>query len=475
MKNNVVKAIVGLVVVLAIVLGIWYAVGRPPAEEPVAGVPEEEVPVDEEVVPVGEEVVEEPVEEEPVITEIGTGDLHVSFWNGLTGSDGVTLNEMLAQFAQDNPDISITVEIIAWDTLYMKLQTAFVAGTQPDMFLAHASGVPMFAEFGVLRDLGDQFTSGGGWLADDDISETTMYGLIWDGVKYAIPLDNHGRGLWINTDMFEAAGISTDPATAPTTFEGWVELFQKLTIDVNGNNALSPDFDPANVAQWGFAVGEWPNVNFMAALAQHGGSFLSEDGTTVTINSEAGIKALQQVIDLVYEYNVSPPAAGFDSWASFGGGTLAVIPTGTWFRNWAALQEGINSMAWPNWQQGPAPSTWFGTHAFMIPAATEGEDLEAVTRVIQWVTENQAWWATSGQVPALMSVQETLSAEEFPSNILLGQTFTEYGVQDPRSPIVREMLTHLGVALSEALNDMKTAEQALNDAAVLMQQALDRQ
>lgn len=183
----------------------------------------------------------------PIVADIGTGGTHISFWNGLTGSDGVTLNEMLAEFAAANPDISVTVEMIAWGTLYQKLQTAFVAGTQPDVVMLHASEVPQYGSFGVLRDLGDQYTSGGGWLPDDDISETTMSGMSWDGVTYGIPLDNHGRGLWINTDMFEAAGLSTDPATAPTTYEGWVELFQKLTLDANGNNALSPDFDAENV------------------------------------------------------------------------------------------------------------------------------------------------------------------------------------------------------------------------------------
>ena len=219
---------------------------------------------------------------------VGTGNIQISFWNGLTGSDGVTLIDMLSKFADENPDISVTVEMIAWATLYQKLQTAFVAGTQPDVFLLHASEVPQYGSFGVLRDLGDQYTSGGGWLPDDDISANTMSGMMYDGVIYGIPLDNHGRGLWINTAMFDAAGISTDPATAPTTYEGWVELFQKLTLDANGNNALSPDFDPENVVQWGYTVGEWPNVNFIAGLYQQGGSFLSEDGKTITVNSEAG-------------------------------------------------------------------------------------------------------------------------------------------------------------------------------------------
>jgi ABC-type glycerol-3-phosphate transport system substrate-binding protein len=409
-----------------------------------------------------------------IVSELGEGDLHISFWNGLTGSDGVTLNEMLTGFATENPDITLTVEIIAWGTLYQKLQTAFVAGTYPDVFMLHASEVPQYAEFGVLKDLGPWFTSGGGWFPDDDISETTMSGLVYDGTIYGIPLDNHGRGLWINKDMFEAAGIDTDPATAPTTYEGWVELFQKLTLDASGNNALSPDFDPENVVQWGYVVGEWPNVNFLAALYQHGGSFLSEDGSTITVNSEAGMTALKQAVDLVYEYHVSPPSAGFDTWGSFGAGTVAVLPTGTWYRNQSLLQTDINSMAWPNWQWGPQPATWFGIHTWMVPATLEGEKLDGVERLIQYVSENQVAWASSGQVPARLSAQAQLDPENYPSNILLGQTFSAYGIQDPRTTVTQELLSLMDAGMQEALNGIKPYDQALNDAAELMQEALDR-
>lgn len=410
----------------------------------------------------------------PIVAEIGAGGTHISFWNGLTGSDGVTLNEMLAEFAAENPDASVTVEMIAWATLYQKLQTAFVAGTQPDVILLHASEIPQYGSYGVLRDLGDQYVSGGGWLPDDDISESTMSGMVYDGVIYGIPLDNHGRGLWINIDMFEAAGIDTDPATAPTTYEGWVELFQKLTLDANGNNALSPDFDPENVVQWGYTVGEWPNVNFIAGLYQQGGSFLSEDGKTIMVNSEAGMTALQQAVDLVYTYHVSPPSAGFDTWQGFGAGTVAVLPTGTWYRNQSLLQTDINSMAWPNFQFGPEKATWFGAHTFMIPASTEGAKLDAVLAMIQWVTNNQTIWASSGQVPARLSAQAALDPEVYPSNILLGQGFTDYGVQDPATVMTQELLTYLDAELQNALNDIKPVDEALNDAAELMQEALDR-
>jgi ABC-type glycerol-3-phosphate transport system substrate-binding protein len=415
-----------------------------------------------------------PPEPTAIVSELGTGDTHISFWNGLTGSDGVTLNEMLADFVAANPEISVTTEIIPWNTLYTKLQAAFVANTPPDLFLLHASEIPQFASYGVLKDLSPWYVSGGGWFPDDDISEITMNGMMYDGVIYGLPLDNHGRGLWINTDMFEAAGLDADPAAAPTTYEDWVAVFQALTLDGNGNNAASADFDPENVVQWGYAVGEWPRVNFLSALSQQGGSMVSEDGTTITVNSPEGIAALQQAYDLVYTHHVSPPPAGFDTWQSFAGGTLAVLPTGTWFRNFAVDQTDINGAAWPQVQFGAAPATWFGIHTFMMPVNAEGEKLEAAETLIQWVSENQVAWAASGQVPARISAQAQLDAENYPSNILLGQTFGDYGILDFQSVAVQELYAALDPELDAALNNLKTVEQALNDAAERMQQVLDR-
>jgi len=414
-------------------------------------------------------------EEEPtaIVAELGTGSMNISFWNGLTGSDGVTLNEMLTQFVAENPEISVRTEIIPWNTLYAKVQAAFVAGTPPDVFMLHASEVPQFASYGVLKDLGPWYTSGGGWFPDDDISAITMSGMQYDGVIYGIPLDNHGRGVWINTGLFEAAGLSADPATAPTDFAGWVSLWQQLTIDANGNNAASADFDPENVVQWGYAVGEWPRVNFLGALAGHGGSMVSEDGKTITVNSEAGIAALQQTWDLVHTYHVSPPPAGYDSWAAYGAGTLATIPTVTWFRNFAET-TGQPGAAWPQVVYGDSPATWFGAHTWMVPVALEGEKLDAVQTLIQWVSENQVAWAGSGQVPARLSAQAALDPANYPSNILLGQTFTDYGILDFACVCTQELYAALDPELDAALNNLYSVEEALNNAAERMQQVLDR-
>lgn len=408
-----------------------------------------------------------------IVTNLGEGGTNISFWNGLTGSDGETLNAMIADFVAANPDISVTVETVDWNTLYTKLQAAFVAGNPPDVFILHSAEIPQFGSYGVLTDLSSWYTSGGGWFPDDDISDITHSGMMYNGVPVGIPLDNHVRGLWISLDAFDAAGLDPN-MEPPTTYDGWVQLFQTLTIDANGNNALSADFDPENVVQWGYAVGEWPRVNFLSHLKQHGGTFFNEDGTKVAFNSEAGIAALQQSVDLVYKYHVSPPEAGFDTWQGFANGSVAILPTGSWFRNFASTLE-VNSMAWPQVQWGDQPGTYFGIHTWMVPASLSGEKKSAVETLVHWISENQIGWAASGQVPARLSVQAQLDPVNYPSNILLGKTATEYGVLDPYNPALQEMYAALDPELSAALNNLKTPEQALNDAADRIQQILDRQ
>ena len=214
---------------------------------------------------------------------------------------------------------------------------------------------------------------------------------------------------------------------------------------------------------------------FLAHLAQHGGSLVSEDGTTVTVNSEAGMAALQNSVDLVHEYKVSPVPAGFNAWDGYANGALSVLPAGTWFPQF--LQNRLTSTARPSPSTSSAPSRPPGSACTPSswPAILEGEKLGAVETLLQWISANQAHWADSGQVPALLSVQASLDPENFPSNIVMGASFADHGVLDFSSTVTAELYrAGLEPELNAALNGLKTVEQALNDAAGRMQEILDR-
>ncbi len=406
--------------------------------------------------------------------DLGNGGTHIALWDGLTGSDGSTFQSMLSEFVKENPDISITDEEIDWNTFYAKLQAAFVAGTPPDMFIFHTSEIPVFASLGVLMPTDDMFDTNGGPLPSKDYADPAWSLSEYQGQRYGVLLDNHGYGTWTNNALLKAAGY--DPTQPPPTgVDKLVPWLQKLTIDKNGKTADDPAFDANNVDQWGTTVSEWPHFMYYSVAFQYGAKFISDDGKTAQYNSPEAVQALQALVDMIYKYHVAPPQGGFDSWGTYAAGKLAVIPSGTWFLNQAKATQPDNFTAWPMLQYGPNPGTMFGAHTMQIPAGLSGDKLDAVKKIMIWVSNHDDLWAASGQVPARISLRDGLDPSKYITNVTIGQTFSKYGQMEVQSPAELDIVNALDPDLTAAMNGQMTAQAALDDANQRIQQILDRQ
>ena len=189
-------------------------------------------------------------QDDEMVSEFGTGEIELLFWNGLTGPDGETMVGLVKAFAEENPDVSVRMERLNWTQQYFpKLLAGLAAGNPPDVFLMHEYEMTQFATMGVLRDLSDVYSNSGGPIPIDDVSPAIIEALTFDGKIMGVPLDFHGYGEWHNCDLFDAAGVPCD--SLATTRDEYLDLAQRLTLDGNGNNAQSPDFDADNVTQWG--------------------------------------------------------------------------------------------------------------------------------------------------------------------------------------------------------------------------------
>ncbi|MBI5668650.1 MAG: ABC transporter substrate-binding protein [Chloroflexi bacterium] len=407
----------------------------------------------------------------PIVAEAGSGGTQIVFWNGLTGSDGVTLNEMTKKFAEENPGYSVRTESMVWDVLYQKLQAALVAGDAPDVVVMHTDEMPQFVNFGALQPVDFIYGTGPDQIDPADFSPSALESLKMNDQYYGVFLDNHGWGTWVNNALFEAAGL--DPSQPPVGFDAFVEMAQKLTLDANGKHPNEEGFDPENIVQYGTTV-SWMRVTFLTLLYQNGGRFVNEDGTT-GVNSEAGMRALQMMHDLIFKYNVAPKPAGFDNWQSFAAGRIAIIPEGSWFRNFLVLDNpDIEFTVWPMVQLGDQPATWMSAHVFYIPVTTEGEKLAAVQKYIKWISDNSIMWAESGQIPARLSLQAELDPDTYPSNIVFAQAFNEFGRFDEMTPARTELMSALDPELDAVLNGQKSVEEGLNAAAERMNAILAR-
>ncbi len=459
--------------VFALVLALVFSACAPPptqpaleGEEPAAAEPAEGEEAAGEAAPA--EAGAEPTAT-PIVAEAGTGDIQLIYWNGLTGSDGATMVQIVESFTEENPDVSVRVEMMPWDIYFDKLLTSLVSGNPPDIFLLHEYEIPQFAAQGVLRETRDFFQEMGGPIPETDVLENALQAVEYQGNRYGVPLDIHGWGLWYNRDLFEAAGL--DPDTCPATGDEYIEMARQLTLDANGNNATSPDFDAENVVQWGTAV-TWFKVTYLSTIYQYGGDWTDGQGTA-TLNSEESTQAVQFWRDLIYEEHVAPQPAGFDSWQSFAGGSLAMITEGSWMLNFNE-DNNVNWGICPFPQIGEQPAVWTSSHVMYVPTTLEGERLEAAQRLISYISDSGLVWATSGQPPARISQQEAMTTDEFPSAALLGESFREFGRYDTAHECIQEVIAAYEPELDAIYNDVKTLEQGLEDANSRVQDILDR-
>ncbi|MEZ4622771.1 MAG: ABC transporter substrate-binding protein [Caldilineaceae bacterium] len=406
----------------------------------------------------------------PIVAEYGEGDMQLIYWHGLTGSDGATMQQMVEAFVSANPDISVRVEAMPWNIYFDKLLTAMVSGSPPDVFIIHEFSSNGFARQNVLRNTSDLYTSGGGLLPDDDFKPELLERLNYEGTRYGVPLDNLGWGTWINRDLFEAADL--DPDTPPANGAELLEMARQLTVDANGNNAASPDFDPENVAQWGIAINN-PKNTFQSVLWQFGGDVFNESGEA-TLDTEEAKAALQYTTDLIYQEHVSPPPAGFDALQAFGAGQVAILPGGTWFLNFMKSSE-INWDVWPMVQMGPVQgAARMSSHVLHMAPTLEGDRLEASKRLIYYLSDNGGTWAESGQVPARFSVQESLDPEADRAVLVFADAFKVIGRLETPHPLKLEIASAWEPEVGGAWDNVNPVDDALLTADERVQDVLDR-
>lgn len=189
MQNNTTKVVIGVVLVLVVALGIWFAVGRPPAEEPVA-----EDPVAED--PVAEDPAEDPAERVTIT--------YVNWALGAPDAEPLTLaRRMVKAFNEAHPHIEVVIdEGMDYSKYEESLTAAAAAGKLPDvMMMAH---VPFGLQNDWLLDISEFTQRDPEWAnIPGPLADATRFG---DGI-FAVPTGMFFMGYFVNDDLFEEFGV----------------------------------------------------------------------------------------------------------------------------------------------------------------------------------------------------------------------------------------------------------------------------
>ena len=224
-----------------------------------------------------------------------------------------------------------------------------LTGSEPPDILVLSGGdmVKSYAKEGTVLELTNPIKTGGIDLNDFYPAPLTQ---CKDGAKiWCLPWGTDAYALFWNKDLFEAAGL--DPNTPPKTLEQLVEYADKLT-------KVGPD---GTIEQIGFIPDQsWGHNDLYSRM--FGGFWYSDDGTQLTVNSQAMIDAYTWQQQFYKKY-------GFDQVMSFSGGFGEYMsPDQPFYAGKMAMYVDGEWQTGPNFISNYKPELNYGVAALPPPA-----------------------------------------------------------------------------------------------------------
>lgn len=286
----------------------------------------------------------------PASGDGGKAELRYTIWDT---NQQPAYQQIIDEFQKENPDITVSMQVIPWANYWDKLNTEIAGGNAPDVFWNYIPYVAGMADKGALLDLSP-------YLQKDNVDLSKFNKTLVDGFaegdkQYAIPKDWDTMGLFYNKEALKAAGVDEFPADLEWNQEdggSFVKFLQKLTIDKNGKHADEAGFDAKNIKQYGFMFIDRGQIS-----SGHLAGFAASNGATILKDSKLQLDdklqgAFSFLYDLVYKYNVHPSytdihTSGSD--AKFFSGQVAVWMQGSWMMK--PIQDGASF----EWGIAPMP------------------------------------------------------------------------------------------------------------------------
>lgn len=379
--------------------------------------------------------------------DLGDTEVELTFWNGLTGGDGPIMQQLVDEFMDEHPNISVEMVATAWDDYYQKLPAAVSNGTAPDVGLIQINFLATNAARGVVQPL-DQLTEELG-LTGDDFPATVWAAGEYRDERYGIPLDVHPVALYYNKTVLAECGV--DPETPPTDRDEFESILEACKAAGIQGFWVSPQTAGSVVGQ--------------TLVYQFGGQLIGDDQVTASFAEEPAIEAVTYLRSLV-ERGYSPENADAGSdYTSFTNNESAFMISGPW--NITPLTE-IDGLDWgvatvP--QLGPELAAWGGSHYLVLPKQMKPDANRAAAAelFIGWLSEHSLEWSNAGQVPARDSVRE---ADEFADMGLVTEfaKALDFVHFIPPTAGVTDALPEWNAAVGEIIAGTKSAEDALREA-----------
>ena len=359
--------------------------------------------------------------------------------------------DLVPRFEAAHPGVKVNTQYISWTHLDEKLTISFAGGVAPDVFQVGAEYVGGLAYRGMAQPL-DQYVAN--WGQASDYYPASWSTCLYQGKVYGLPYLSAPRVLIYRKDLLSKAGFNHPP----DTWEELAQAAQRMTVKRGSVFEMAGMNVPVS---WQI---------FVEFLWENGGEILSEDGTHSMLDSPEAVEALQFYVDLYRKYQVCPTAG-----MPVAGGQIPV------FASQRAAMEIMNQFGiynvkkyapelLPNVGIAPTPlrkQRVISVYTDWLAMSPQSKHKDLAWELMAFLMEpdNLADYnSTLFFIPPRRSAVEAAGfMKQNPQLQQFVSLMDRYGRSLPAIPEWFEIRTGLQSAISAAIYQTKTPEQALRD------------
>lgn len=406
-------------------------------------------------------------------------------WIGVTGHelDGVPLDDprrgqysrtdwydkVAEDFKAMHPELKIQVDVetLDWTNGFQKIDIAVASGQPPDILISTSGIALKYARFGLLEPFDEHIT-------EEDIEDFgTFYDFSeYEGKHYFLPFIGGNQYLMANLQIFRELGVEhllPKEGDRTWTFDAFLEAVKATTFDRDGDGETDV---------YGFALPfqrSSPQQDHLPFFWGHGSRQFNDNGDRLVLDDEAGIMAMQFLVDLEHVHGVIPPgSAGLrsndisDMWNE---GRLAIRRGyhGTKLAHERALSTGVikpgvielHPMMYPS-LPGVDPHTFVVADSPCVFRQDDAMKRELVIELARFLTntqhEREAAYALS-TLPTRHSAIDVWSDDPFQQYVLKVAKFgTKDAIQGYGIPLVGMTLNAFQAAMAKQISPREALE-----------------
>jgi lactose/L-arabinose transport system substrate-binding protein len=462
-------ALLSLVIVVSMVLSACQG------EKEVTKVVTEKETIVETVVE-KETVIETVVEEKEVVVtatpmpepEKPTGKIVIWGWTAAI-RDTIEAAGLIEAFKAEYPDIEVEIQYYGPNEVYTNLPLALIAGEgAPDVCLVENSHLAEYVELGGLLDLSDRVAP-----FIEKMNDYKWFDCTKDGKYYCMPWDSGPVVMYYRRDVFDAAGLASDPDSVSDLVSTWDKYFDTCQTIKD---------------ETGFACFAHNKANnygrlYEMALWQQGLGYYDADSGEVTVDSPENIATLEMLGRFWDADLVSDALEWNDPWyaelASLDQ-PIATLVEASWMevfmKSWIAPgtagKWGVALM--PAWEEGQPRASNDGGSTFVIPEQSKNADAAwAFVEFTLGRDDSQLkMFAVSGFIPSLETTYDDalfLQGDSYLGGQNARAVYADVVAKIPRATVYGPNYGMMNGAVSLAIQRYASgdasAEDALRDAA----------